>query len=275
MMQQKRKASEISGDQAQGGEKTYLNCLFAEKDEAKALGARFDGDAKKWYVPDGVDPAPFAKWLSPSGGAGTAESPGKVAATGAKTWLNVPFEDKDTAKGLGALFDGEVKRWYVPERVGTEPFAKWIPTYLQSLSFDDNGEAKALRARFDGQVKKWYIPDGVDPAPFARWTGPPSPAQPRADEGTKTWLFVPFEENSAAKGLGARFDGDAKRWYVPESVYQPGSRGPFAKWIPAYLPNLSFDDKDAAKALGARFDGQVKKWYIPDGQDRTPFAKWM
>jgi len=159
----------------------------------------------------------------------------------------------------------------VPEGVGTEPFARWIPTYLTNLPFDDNGEAKALGARFDGQVKKWYVPEGMDAALFARWTGPPSPAPPRADEGPKTWLYVAFDDKDAAKGLGALFDGEAKRWYVPEGVFL----GPFARWIPTYLPNLPFDDKDAAKGLGARFDGQVKKWYIPEGMDRAPFQQWM
>jgi hypothetical protein len=36
---------------------------FAEKDAAKALGARFDPGTKCWYVPDGANPAPFEKWM--------------------------------------------------------------------------------------------------------------------------------------------------------------------------------------------------------------------
>lgn len=39
-----------------------LKVPFAEKDEAKALGARWDAAIKKWYVPAGVDLAPFARW---------------------------------------------------------------------------------------------------------------------------------------------------------------------------------------------------------------------
>ena len=42
---------------------TFLDVPFKEKDEAKALGARWDGGAKKWYVPDGKDLALFAAWL--------------------------------------------------------------------------------------------------------------------------------------------------------------------------------------------------------------------
>lgn len=40
-----------------------LNCPFAEKEEAKALGARWDGMSKVWYVVDVVDLKPYAKWL--------------------------------------------------------------------------------------------------------------------------------------------------------------------------------------------------------------------
>lgn len=42
---------------------TFLEVQFKEKDQAKALGARWDGAAKKWYVPDGLDLAPFKTWL--------------------------------------------------------------------------------------------------------------------------------------------------------------------------------------------------------------------
>lgn len=36
---------------------------FAEKDEAKALGAKWDPSLKVWYVPDGVALPPLLRWL--------------------------------------------------------------------------------------------------------------------------------------------------------------------------------------------------------------------
>lgn len=42
--------------------KTYLNVPFAQKDAAKALGARWDAGIKKWYVPAGKDKELFAQW---------------------------------------------------------------------------------------------------------------------------------------------------------------------------------------------------------------------
>ncbi len=42
--------------------KTYLNVPFAQKDAAKALGARWDAANKKWYVPADKDITLFAQW---------------------------------------------------------------------------------------------------------------------------------------------------------------------------------------------------------------------
>lgn len=48
--------------------RTNLNVPFAEKDEAKALGARWDPTRKCWYVQD-RDLAPFARWVREPGAA--------------------------------------------------------------------------------------------------------------------------------------------------------------------------------------------------------------
>jgi len=41
----------------------FLTVPYAEKDAAKALGARWNPTRRRWYVPDGVAAEPFAKWL--------------------------------------------------------------------------------------------------------------------------------------------------------------------------------------------------------------------
>ena len=40
-------------------ERIYLAVPFDEKDQAKALGARWDKAVKAWYIPSGVKPALF------------------------------------------------------------------------------------------------------------------------------------------------------------------------------------------------------------------------
>jgi len=59
-----------------------LKVPYAEKDEAKALGARWNPTRKSWYVPDGVALEPFARWLA--GGADAAAEPSSRDALAAK-----------------------------------------------------------------------------------------------------------------------------------------------------------------------------------------------
>lgn len=42
---------------------TFLVTAFADKDKVKALGAKWNPDLKKWFVPAGQDLAPFTSWL--------------------------------------------------------------------------------------------------------------------------------------------------------------------------------------------------------------------
>lgn len=47
---------------ARGLKKHYLSVPFADKDQAKRLGALWDKPAKSWFIPDGLDKKPFYKW---------------------------------------------------------------------------------------------------------------------------------------------------------------------------------------------------------------------
>lgn len=89
------------------GDKVFLSTPFSEKDDAKKLGARFDGEHKKWYIPSTVeDIDPFKRWAR---------------------FLNVPFAMKDEAKALGAKFDSTMKMWFIDAGVEIDPFSKWLP----------------------------------------------------------------------------------------------------------------------------------------------------
>jgi hypothetical protein len=46
-------------------QRVYLRVSFAQKDEAKDVGAFWDRDAKKWYVPPGRSLGNFLQWLPP------------------------------------------------------------------------------------------------------------------------------------------------------------------------------------------------------------------
>ncbi|MEQ1530700.1 MAG: DUF5710 domain-containing protein [Methylococcales bacterium] len=93
--------------------KIYLNVPYAEKDAAKALGAKWDAGSKKWYVPGNVDMAVFAKWHIETTPSTTAAS--KTATTSP---VNSPAADKaatgvityPTAKDFAA-YNGDAPPW--------------------------------------------------------------------------------------------------------------------------------------------------------------------
>lgn len=47
-----------------------------------------------------------------------------------RTYLHVPFDEKDLAKSAGAKWDGIEQRWYVDAREDLTPFLRWMPAQL-------------------------------------------------------------------------------------------------------------------------------------------------
>lgn len=68
-----------------------LKVPFNEKDQAKALGARWNAELKLWYVPEGVDSTPFEKWLSNA--PAPAKSATKVTSPRATAADDQPVDD--------------------------------------------------------------------------------------------------------------------------------------------------------------------------------------
>lgn len=132
---------------------TYLESQFSEKDEVKALGAKWNRERKQWFVPAGTALAPFAKWIDPeavasvvaSSANNTVEKSSIVDAdattvlslpeTSSKlVFLNTKFAEKNEAKVLGALWDRQQSSWYVPAGIALAPFTKWISPEAASLA---------------------------------------------------------------------------------------------------------------------------------------------
>ena len=76
-----------------------LKVPFNEKDQAKSLGARWNAESKLWYVPQGVDAAPFEKWLSSAPNLAPTQPTAKPVvksmpqANAGSTARNEPFDD--------------------------------------------------------------------------------------------------------------------------------------------------------------------------------------
>lgn len=129
-------AQQAAPAQASQSDKTYLNVPYKQKEEAKALGARWDRQQQSWYVPAGVDPAPLAKWAQ---GAATAAADGSqtTAATESKQpeqkpeqmrqYLAVPYGERLAAKAAGAIWDKPAKSWYAGPQADMAKLERWKP----------------------------------------------------------------------------------------------------------------------------------------------------
>ena len=56
--------SEIYENIVSNGERTYIDVPYKDKDIVKLIGARYDGEKKQWYIPQGIDLKLFGKWMA-------------------------------------------------------------------------------------------------------------------------------------------------------------------------------------------------------------------
>ncbi len=116
--QASRPAQTPQGDEV---EKIYLQVPFKEKDQVKALGAKWDKQISHWCVPKGTDLTPFNQWPV-------------TTPTTSKRFLAVPYEERKEAKAAGAKWDKQQSAWFI--NVGKddtllEKCRQWLPENQQ------------------------------------------------------------------------------------------------------------------------------------------------
>lgn len=100
-------------------QRTALDVPFKDKDRAKAAGAAWDKEAKKWFAPEGADAAALAAWLPDAPRAPRPLDPTKLAFA-----LHFEKEEKHQAKTAGARWDPARRAWFAP--IGSEvPLERW------------------------------------------------------------------------------------------------------------------------------------------------------
>ena len=144
-------------------EKIYLTVPFRDKDAAKGLGARFDGETKRWYVTEGTDLTPFAAWCERAGSVPERVNRVSVAAN------SVPTDAPPPAESVGiplSSYLGAVAQ--VVRAACTEP--TWVVgeisevrlrnghLYLTLVETDATGQAKAKLVcnAFSAERRTWW-----------------------------------------------------------------------------------------------------------------------
>eukprot|EP00964_Phaeocystis_antarctica_P097484 scaffold63598_cov54-Phaeocystis_antarctica.AAC.4 len=154
----------------------FLNCPIAEKGAAKALGAKWDAAQRKWFVPEGLEMAPFVRWdptaptPTPSPTAPSAAD-GSTSAAGGSTPEAGDFTPVDPNQANPALAAGRAMReatgaTYRGNVPGVNvPLQEWLGQRyfdlsnmggfgIEDMSAEDTWERRALEMAFAG-YKRW------------------------------------------------------------------------------------------------------------------------
>jgi putative DNA primase/helicase len=146
--QQTTQAGQVDqSSQSSQSSKIWIDVPYPQKDEAKALGARWDRQEQSWYVPAGVDPAPFARWTP----ATTPQArPKQSPATPPRQYLAVPYGERVAAKAAGAVWDKAAKSWYAGPKADMTKLKRWkpenVPTQQGPAMTPKDEFAEALRS---------------------------------------------------------------------------------------------------------------------------------
>ncbi|MFT4059270.1 MAG: zincin-like metallopeptidase domain-containing protein [Legionella sp.] len=144
LMDELNKARDSMSVPIQKEERIWLNIPFHQKETVKELMSKspsgesmilWDKDMKKWYAHSLADLERLKPWRETNSQTNTEE------VVFEKTWLAIPFSQKDTAKSvvghlpdgtLGIAWDHQEKCWYAKPGVALNRIKPWISENIKS-----------------------------------------------------------------------------------------------------------------------------------------------
>ena len=216
--------------------------------------------------------------------------------------LDVPFEEKEMVKTLGATWSRQNSTWCARPGVELSKLGRWIPAndldrpgliepdlndrLRLSVPYKHRQEAKDLGAFFDNQKSSWVTSINNKNLDELTKKFPPQREQEISPEQAaevaavpeiateRVVLAVPFEEKNLAKAAGAKWDRDEKVW-----VAEPGADlARLSQWIPEREPEPEMvlaASAEFAKVLDKagfqldeppKMDGKIYRVSIQDGK---------
>lgn len=86
----------------------------------------------------------------------------------------------------------------------------------------------------------------------------------------KIYLYVPYKDKEIVKTYGAKFDVNARKWYIDSKSshveYLTNNYPDINPYEKVYI-DVSYSEKENAREFGAKFDWDKKLWYITRGHE--------
>ena len=151
--QNERQAKE-AGQRQEQSNRNYIDVPFSQKEEAKALGAKWDRQEQSWYIPPKLDPAQFVRWErkpEPAEDKQKAEQPEgpQRQQRQQRLYLAVPYGEHHAAKAHGAQWDKNAKSWYAGPNADMAKLQRWMPENVHT----SQGPALSPREEFAEALK--------------------------------------------------------------------------------------------------------------------------
>ena len=77
-----------------------------------------------------------------------------AAAMNVQLYLNVPFEQKERVRHLGARWDSALRLWFVPHRIDINQFRDWWPESLKKATDTLHDKKKTKKQPRKSAAKK-------------------------------------------------------------------------------------------------------------------------
>ncbi|MBC7953615.1 MAG: DUF1738 domain-containing protein [Rhodospirillaceae bacterium] len=203
--------------EAEQSKRQFIAVPFAEKDEAKSAGAKWSRAEKSWYIPEGADPAPFAKWTVKDKLPEPDLSPQKEFAQALKSygleldgdpdmdgkWHRVPVTGDKGAQKNGAyrgFLDGRPAGNITNYKSGTHE--KWVAVGV-ALTGEDRAriQAEAAQVRADREAQRLDSAEKAAKVAYGIWANLPASATPET---------CPYLAGKGVGAHGVKVDGAGK-----------------------------------------------------------------
>ncbi|HHE3712872.1 TPA: zincin-like metallopeptidase domain-containing protein [Pasteurella multocida] len=230
-----------------------------------------------------------------------------------KTYISVPFKEKEDAKKLGAKWDRKESSWYIPENLDKSIFSRWLDSNI-----NENDISEMLRGKLDDMNEYFSYQAGLNGVTYMSADGRYITAGNIAD-GVKVTINK-GEDNiftfNFSNGFGenqAEYRRNIDKANINQGVEEFGhSLNDFISLTQKFKADKSllkekteqffkdkleqihiaqsfsetkvnvdktylavpFTEKDEAKALGAKWDKVAKSWYV-SGEVPDKLKKWL
>jgi len=128
-----------------------------------------------------------------------------------RTYLAVPFVEKDQAKAAGAKWDRKLKSWYAPEGMDLAPLDKWKADQAATLTIKQRPQLDPMQ-EFSDELKKHGVSIKGAPVMDGKWHR----VRLNTDKGkTQTGSYRAFLDglpNGQIKIFNVHGDGESHKW---------------------------------------------------------------